>query len=701
LDPAASPQKALRDTTYIEPPSRSLATRLVTGLQLAPVSTHLVVGTIGNGKSTELMVAARRMREIEDTHAFYIDVAQHHDLSKGLRGVLLALAGLKLGDLLKDNGDKAVAKIITRFKDWAYDHLEFEPYDPFEDDYEPDDPGEPGRYVKKRGVLRPPDPLSDSEIQRQIKSLKTLKQALPESKRHVVLFFDSLDRLSDVDRFRQVVLEDVRALQAAGLGVVLVGPPRVLYGPHRSIVDLTDQHHMQLAFDISMKPTFGFDDSTAPSDPSSFEFLDKVLLRRTDDGVLPSQQRASLISWSGGVLRDLLSLARGAFEEAYLEGDDQVGEDHINQAADRFGRSMMLGLRDGELAKLKQLAQRGSFVPTTDDDLALIETRRVLEVSGLKTRYIVHPTIKLLLEKVALVTDPAGRRPNPQPLPDTGRGVSQQKSRSGSPFPYREGGWGVRSGGRAYDQGREGVGRMSALVPITPEKLALRIALSRSTNTWCGLVAAGTTLAGVAARIKAALQDGGLDNTEMNPPFAALSSFVSSTAVILIVAGDPNDQEVWQALDPNRSQVNRRGATLVVMTELVAEVLPNKAPHLMSWLGGSLYQLSTVNDQVKALIEEDRISDARKLIADHPDEVESSLVRALEPPRFTRRPASGRGDYQKNRSWLRENRHNYQGLWVALNGDTLVASNQNLIELQEQLKSHPDLDHLLFTKVGW
>jgi hypothetical protein len=56
-------------------------------------------------------------------------------------------------------------------------------------------------------------------------------------------------------------------------------------------------------------------------------------------------------------------------------------------------------------------------------------------------------------QKQALVTDPAGRRPNPQPLPDTGRGVSQQKSRSGSPFPYREGGWGVRSGGRAYDQG--------------------------------------------------------------------------------------------------------------------------------------------------------------------------------------------------------------------------------------------------------
>jgi hypothetical protein len=43
----------------------------------------------------------------------------------------------------------------------------------------------------------------------------------------------------------------------------------------------------------------------------------------------------------------------------------------------------------------------------------------------------------------------------PQPLPDTGRGVSQQKSRSGPPFPYREGGWGVRSGGRAYDQGQE------------------------------------------------------------------------------------------------------------------------------------------------------------------------------------------------------------------------------------------------------
>ena len=59
------------------------------------------------------------------------------------------------------------------------------------------------------------------------------------------------------------------------------------------------------------------------------------------------------------------------------------------------------GLRPGELELLQRVRTRGSFVQTSEDDLALLMTQRVLEYrTGNQPRYAVHPTIESLLREL-------------------------------------------------------------------------------------------------------------------------------------------------------------------------------------------------------------------------------------------------------------------------------------------------------------
>lgn len=390
LDPKAMRVRALRDELYIEPPGRALGEQLATRLQLAPTSSHLIVGGVGAGKTTQLLRAAELLKSTGDTRPVYVDVSRRHDLDKNLAGALLVLAGLELSKLLKTHDDAAVKATCEQFSQWAYGHDEFVTYDPSDDyDYESDYEGEPGHYVHRPGILAQPLPPLPTGIKERIAALKTLTAALPPEVRHFVILFDSLDRLDDVEEFQKAAVEDVRALQQAEIGLAIVGPSRILYGTNRSIVDIFDQLHTVPAVDVLR-------------DASARDFLERVLARRADERVISSDARSALVHWSGGILRDLLELTRSAVEEAFVSGADSVTEAHIERSVDAFGRTMMFGLRKKEILTLQKLRRHKVFVPTSDDDLALVVSRRIIEYPGITKRYSVHPTIEPLLASLGV-----------------------------------------------------------------------------------------------------------------------------------------------------------------------------------------------------------------------------------------------------------------------------------------------------------
>ncbi|AUX21076.1 uncharacterized protein SOCEGT47_015540 [Sorangium cellulosum] len=376
----------LGEDRYAAPPGRAMGEQLASRLQLAPLSSHLVTGPAGTGKTTQLYLAAEALRSAGDTRAVYVDVSLQHDLDQDLSGVLVVLAGLELAKLVGKHGDDDVQAARERFRRWAYGYREFIPDDPREyeyDDYpEPDE--EPGTWRRRPGVIASPLPPLPLDSEEKIEALKTLKRALPDGVRHVAILLDSLDRLDDAEAFRQAVIDDVRALKQAGIGVAVVGPMRLLYGPNRPIVDMFDQVHIVPAFDV----TQGLEGR---------EFLLRVLAKRTDESAVGPEVRERLVDASGGLLRDLLQLTRSAVEEAFVVGADAVAPDHVTRAVDEFGRTMMFGLREAEVDTLDTLRRRGVFVPTNDDIIALLVSRRVIEYQGTTKRYAVHPAIEPLL----------------------------------------------------------------------------------------------------------------------------------------------------------------------------------------------------------------------------------------------------------------------------------------------------------------
>ena len=178
-------------------------------------------------------------------------------------------------------------------------------------------------------------------------------------------------------------------MHEAGIGVVLVGPLRSMFGVNRAIVDHFQYFYPQPAVDVH-------------EDAAGRRFMVEILRKRSPAELLTEEACVSLAVLSGGVLRDLLSLARASGEEAYMNGSDQVELTHVTTAADAFGRKLLFGLSPEEIEILQRVKKSGSFVQTSDQDLALLVTRRILEYPTNARRFEVHPTLVALLEQMAL-----------------------------------------------------------------------------------------------------------------------------------------------------------------------------------------------------------------------------------------------------------------------------------------------------------
>ncbi|WP_437764070.1 hypothetical protein WMF27_37555 [Sorangium sp. So ce281] len=397
FNPAGDPRGAVRDGLYVPRPGRSTADEVAARLEIDPSSSHLIVGGIGSGKTTQLLVACDRLNKLADTRAEYIDLSLIHDLQSMAPGTLIVAAGLAAHRHLEPGDDKVAHEAGEQFRRWAYGH-DRHVWVPFDDDPgEPYDHGEPdddeperGYYdiIEEKPLLSSPEKPLDWSVEDKAHRLAEIRSGLRRRVPYLVLLFDSLDRLPDPAAFATAVEQDVRAIQKAGIGLVLVGPLRSMFGPHRTVTDFFQHFYPQHAVDVQQ-------------DEQGRAFLVDILQRRAPSELLPEPVCRKLAERSGGVLRDLISLARSAGEEAYMRGADRIEEEHIDAIADAFGRQLIFGLKPAEIEVLQRVRQTGTFVPTSDDDMVLLMTRRVLEYRNGSSRFVVQPTLEPLLEQMA------------------------------------------------------------------------------------------------------------------------------------------------------------------------------------------------------------------------------------------------------------------------------------------------------------
>lgn len=360
LDATAGPREIIQGGYYVAP-GKSVADELSARLSLKPSSSHMVLGGVGSGKTTQLMMACEQLNRIKDTSAIYIDVSEHCDLKRLVPAQLEMVLAHELvshtsDDLLialsgKGSGVERAASEVA------------------------------GAFLKGSRDL-------DSKRTMLWRAMQELRIQMAQSQPHLIIVLDSLDRLDDMMRLEDVVANWLPRLVELEVGVVLTAPLATLYGARRVLLDRVDRYYHLPWMDVR--------------EDANRAFLAQVLRARIPASLCPDASSIRLIELSGGVLRDLIGLTQSAVEEAYVEGADTVTLEHVQLVADTFGRKHLLGLDAEELAILQKVRTSGSFVPTGDEHLALVHTRRVLEYRhGARISYRVHPTTEALLAELA------------------------------------------------------------------------------------------------------------------------------------------------------------------------------------------------------------------------------------------------------------------------------------------------------------
>ena len=371
---------------------QSLYRNLAARADLEPGSQQLLVGGVGSGKTTELLLARRWLQAQGHILPIYIDVTQATDLGGLNTGSLVASLGLKLGAHFTKNindywgNTKLHTELGQPFdKLWTYAYGKTERVRIPEDDnslegIDIDDLlDEESHYTVKRrpGRLQPPLPSLEREIRDIREPFMEFLTSVRKTQNDVVVIFDGLDRLLDVTKFWSVVHQDLRLLREMKVSVLATAPLSVLFGARvgQSISDHFDRvQHL----------------SVIASDPQNSS-LRSVLEKRRGSELLSEQEADSICHYSGGVLRDLISLARDAAEEAYVSDRDSIAASDVGKVVHQLGTGYLRGLGPEAVNTLLQLESSKSFDVSQPANIELLATRRVLEYSS--TDFRVHPAL--------------------------------------------------------------------------------------------------------------------------------------------------------------------------------------------------------------------------------------------------------------------------------------------------------------------
>jgi hypothetical protein len=389
FNPTAPPQDAINAGLVCEELHGSLFRNLAGRADLEPGSQQLLVGGVGSGKTTELILAARWLEREGQVLPLYIDISARTDLSGLNSGALLASFGMELPrrlwadfpTLRQRMGPAELNKPFGRLKEYAYGKVEAVPVDR-ELLAEAVRRGLGGSdrdamFRNVPGKLAPPLPALSRDIKEIRDPLEAFLAVAKEAQKDVVVIFDGLDRLLDPAKFWSVAYQDLRLLRQLRVSVVSTAPLSVLFGVGvgQSVSDHFDVvYHMPV---VAVDPKRGL--------------LRSVLEKRHGYELLSDVDGDSICRYSGGVLRDLISLARDAAVEGYIAGHDSVTSQDIESVGHQLGTGYLRGLGPEEIKILHHLEESKSFDVSRPGNLELLLTRRVLEYSS--TDFRVHPAL--------------------------------------------------------------------------------------------------------------------------------------------------------------------------------------------------------------------------------------------------------------------------------------------------------------------
>ena len=345
-----------------------------------------LVGGIGSGKTTELQLTLKLLKRHADAINIYVDLAELTDLNELNPGAILIAIGIQLHHKLKKT-DKQSVNIKLAYKnlqELAKGKTDLVPLD----QYDPDEDDEPELVaVHTPGLLEPRFPAMHRDVVEVQNLVFQIAMPLLDSQAQMTILIDGLDRLTRPERFREFVEQDLRALRGGNISVVVAAPLLMWFDKARFLQDYFD--------DVKHIPA-------AISDPEKSDFLKQVLLRRGAAELMEEREISEMTRFSGGVLRDLITLARTSAEAAYREDKDRIGPAHVRSAIRQLGKRYLVGLGTAQRRWIRRLIDNEEFSIENPIAKQLLINRQVLEYfSNQRDFFAVHPALAEVLAESA------------------------------------------------------------------------------------------------------------------------------------------------------------------------------------------------------------------------------------------------------------------------------------------------------------
>jgi hypothetical protein len=348
-----------------------------------------LVGGIGSGKTTELWLTMNLLKRHADAVNVFVDLAELTDLNELNPGALLIAVGLQLYLKVKkvQRTDDAKAA-YQKLKNLANGGTKWVEADGSEDDYEgePDD-DRPMMPIHTPPLLKPRFPAMHRQVTDIQAILSEIIASLIEAQAQITIIIDGLDRLIKPDRFREFAEQDLRALRDFPISVIVAAPLSLWFDKTRFLQDYFDEmRHIPAAI----------------ADPGESTFLRDILLRRGAEEVMDGAEVDEIARSSGGVLRDVITLARASAQTAYREDKDRIGPNHVQAAIRQLGKRYLVGLGRSHRNRLRRLIDNEEFSLDAPVNLELLINRQVLEhFSQGRDTFAVHPALIGVLEETA------------------------------------------------------------------------------------------------------------------------------------------------------------------------------------------------------------------------------------------------------------------------------------------------------------
>lgn len=381
----SNPQRAVERGFYVNLPNSPIEV-ITRRIELSPSSVHLLFGGIGSGKTTQLLLIEKHLNKLEDIKAIYVDVSLLTDISNLKSGALIVIAGLELIKILETIDNSQIEKSKQIIKKAAHGYSETKIVtSPLSSISAALTGGSVTTFHK--GLLSSEKQENRGLILKAFVELKKAGKAFIN--KEIIFLFDSLDRLSNSEIFVDSVLDDVVEINNSEVGSVLVGSIATMYEERDSITEIVGHSHFLPYLDIS-------------ENIAARKVFTDIFAVRDPEKIISLEARNLLMYSSGGVLRDLMSLCQASIEEAYVDGSDQITEQHTNQAILAVRRSKLIGLTDSNVDTLRKVMSEKSFSPRTSEDFDLLLTGHILEYRYPRQRFVVHPILAPLIENMAV-----------------------------------------------------------------------------------------------------------------------------------------------------------------------------------------------------------------------------------------------------------------------------------------------------------